>query len=79
VVEKAGRGKSEWIMMDWVNFFYIDPKPNSLLRSALEIRITPKGGREVYPRRSKAIVKRLEGMVSPNGKNLSLRGEEREQ
>jgi hypothetical protein len=51
VVEKAGGGKSEWIRMDWVDFFYIDPKPNGPLRSALEIRIAPNGRREAYPGR----------------------------
>jgi hypothetical protein len=37
VAEKAEEGRSEWIRMGWVNFFYIGPKPNHLFGSVFEI------------------------------------------
>jgi hypothetical protein len=43
-VEKAKEGKSEWIRMGWVNFFYIGPIPNRPYGSAFEIRITLDSG-----------------------------------
>jgi hypothetical protein len=37
VAEKAEEGRSEWIRMGWVSFFYIGPKPNRSFGSAFEI------------------------------------------
>jgi hypothetical protein len=52
VVEKAEEGMREWIRMGWVSFFYISPKPNRLIGSVFEIRITPDGGWGAYAGRS---------------------------